>query len=108
MVCLACGFIWPSVIAHFSTVVTERISYVGSSAYESNWFDYPVKFQKYIILIIARSEQRVYFTGFKLCSFSVEIWGKVNNISQNSYFCPNGCGFFIYKTFNKNTKFTAS
>lgn len=54
--------------------------------YNSNWFEYPTKLQKYAILTIARSQQPVYFTGFGLISCTSEVFGKVSIAFRKKFF----------------------
>ena len=68
---------WPFLICHFATVATDRINDIGYTAYDCDWFDLPIDFQKCMILIILRSEESIQFTGLNLCFASPETFGKV-------------------------------
>lgn len=78
IICLACASIWPSCFCYFASQTTERVSSVGDVAYCSNWYEYPTHLQKYVTLVIVRSQQPMYFTGFNLIRCSIETFGKVN------------------------------
>lgn len=77
VLCIVSSLMWPYIFGHFATRVTERILSIGDIAYDSNWYEYPGEFRKYIILIIARSHQEIYFTGFNLVVCTLEVFGKV-------------------------------
>ncbi|XP_055304812.1 odorant receptor 67a-like [Sitodiplosis mosellana] len=68
---------WPYVFCRFATHVTDQMVSIGRIAYEVNWYDSPVVWQKYLILIISRSQQKVYFTGFNLITCTLETFAKV-------------------------------
>lgn len=74
---IVCGFNWPSIYCGLATHVTGRISSIGDSTYNSNWYDYPPELRKFVNLIITRSQEPVYFTGFNLIGCTLEIFGKV-------------------------------
>lgn len=72
-----CALIWPTLMCFFATVVTNRIKSLGQTAYQSNWYDYPAELRKFIIFIVARSQEPAYFTGLNLIDCSLEVLGKV-------------------------------
>lgn len=47
-------------------------------AYDSNWYDYPPEFRKYIILIVAKSQEDSEFSGLNLMGCAIEVLGNVN------------------------------
>lgn len=53
----------------------------GRVVFESNWYSHPIEIQKYVILIIARSQQPTYFTGIGVLDCTLETFGKVEFIS---------------------------
>lgn len=79
VMCIVCSTIWPSFYSYYATVATEQILTIGDATYNSNWFNYPVKMQKHVILIVARSQKRVLFSGLNLMYCTVEYFGKVSN-----------------------------
>lgn len=78
IVCILCSLIWPSCFCYFASVTTEKVSSVGDIAYCSNWYEYPIHLQKYVTLVIVRSQEPMYFTGFNLIRCTVETFGKVS------------------------------
>lgn len=74
---ILCSLMWPSIFCYFADWTTERISKMGDTVYGFNWFDQPVKMQKFMILMIARSQERIYFSGLGLVTCSLEAFGKV-------------------------------
>lgn len=85
VVCLICALIWASIFCYFANSTTDRVAAIGEAAYDLNWFDHPVEMQKYMILIIGRSQEPAHFSGLNLIRCTLEVFGKVN-IS---------CDFFI-------------
>lgn len=74
---IVCSLIWPYLFCYFASYTTDRISSIGNIAYDANWLEYPPKVQKYFILIILRSQERVHLTGLNLIGCSLEVFGKV-------------------------------
>lgn len=68
---------WPYLFCYYATYITNRISFIGFAAYDTNWFDYPLDLQKHMILILARSQENVHFHGFNLIECTLEVFGKV-------------------------------
>lgn len=79
LICMICAFVWPFFFCLFATSVSERISYTGHVMYNSNWYYLPLKQQKYVILIVNRSQDIVYFTGVNLIR-TLETFAKVRLI----------------------------
>lgn len=77
LMCIVCSMIWPSYYCYFATIATEEILAVGDYTYNSKWYNYPVKLQKHVILIVARSHKRVHFSGLNLMYCTLEYFGKV-------------------------------
>lgn len=63
---------WPFFVCFFATRLTLRIASIGSVIYESMWYEYGLNLRKFTILIISRSHQPVYFTGFNLVRCTLE------------------------------------
>lgn len=80
LICLFSSMCWPFLFCYYATLAIARISFMGDVAYNSNWVNYPPEFQKYIILIIARSQESIYFKGFGLIPCTLEIFGKVRSL----------------------------
>lgn len=77
VICVICYLIWSSLFCYHGNLAADRVSSVGSSAYNSNWFHLPVEMQKFMTLIIARSQNPVYFTGLGLIDCTMEVFEKV-------------------------------
>lgn len=68
-------------MCHFANLTTDHVANISYAAFESDWYEYPVDVQKYILLIMARSQNPVYFNGLGLLDCTLESFGKVWNIS---------------------------
>lgn len=75
---IVCELVWPFIFCHFATMAVTRITSNGDIVYASNWYEYPLEFRKNIISIIARSQEPIQFTGFKLIGGSLEVFGIVS------------------------------
>lgn len=75
--CLTCALIWLTSFCYFANTVTDRIASIGDIAYDSNWIDYPLNLQKFITVIVTRSQRPVYFSGLNLVPCTMETYGKV-------------------------------
>lgn len=73
------ALIWPFFYCHFANVATDCIASIGDIDYGSNWYDFPTKLRKHAILIIARSQQPLLFTGLGLMRCTIETFGAVRN-----------------------------
>lgn len=71
------SLVWPFYLCHFATFATKRIMDLSQTVYNSNWLDWAPEFRKYSILIMARSQQPVYFNGLGLIYCSLGVFGKV-------------------------------
>lgn len=86
VLCLVCSLMWSFLFCYFANLATDHVSAIGDVAYCLNWFDHPVEMQKYLILIVARSHDRIYFTGLDLIPCTIEVFGKVTkNVDIESY-----------------------
>lgn len=72
---------WPAIFCIYANFATDQVSAIGDVAYDLKWYNCPLKMQKFIILIIARSQYPAKFTGLGLCDCSLEIFGKVSIFS---------------------------
>lgn len=68
---------WPFLYCYNANSIIDRMSSIASSLFESNWYDYPLEQQKYIILMIARSQKSTEFSGFGLIKCKLEVLGYV-------------------------------
>lgn len=74
---------------YFGTEATESFEKMADSLFESNWFDLPIKLQKYMIIMIANMQRSIYYHGFefgnldlKTCIRERSIWQKSRVISN--------------------------
>lgn len=61
---------------------------IGHEAYDLNWHDFPLELRKHIIVIIARSQEKISFDGLGLIGCSIEVFGNVSKhdfIGKKSY-----------------------
>lgn len=90
IICIICSLTWPSLYCYFGSIATERIASIADIVYAANWYDYTPELRKHIILIVARSQEPVYFTGLGLIHCTVETFGKVSE----SFELARNIGFF--------------
>lgn len=95
IIVVVCSLIWPYIYCQFASFITERISRVDDSIYGSNWYNYPVGVQKYLILIIALSERPIYFTGFGLMKCTLEMFGAVRLFLLTKFKIQNSILYFL-------------
>lgn len=75
--CLYCGISFSLMICYHATAVTYAISTVGDEVHRSNWYTYPVKIRKYVVLIICHAQQTADFTSFKILDVKLQTFEKV-------------------------------
>lgn len=63
-------------------MVTSDSELIADAAYKSGWYEYPNECQKYLILIMARSQTPFYLTGFKLYKCSLISF---TSVSMNNF-----------------------
>lgn len=83
------SLVLPSIFCYFANLATDRVLNIANTAYGLNWFDHPVEMQKFIVLMIARSHERIEFNGFGLVLCTLETLGKVCNILSGRTFRNN-------------------
>lgn len=83
--CIIGGLTWPYLFCYFATRTTNRVLTIGNSVYDLDWYEYSADLQKYIILIIARSQKNVHFSGFSVVGCTLVVFGQVRN-SQDILF----------------------
>lgn len=82
---LICSLCWPFLCCYFATHTSDRINSISQMVYNSNWHNYPLKLQKYIVLVIARSQKRSLFTGFNLVACTLYTFGNVSSIDWREF-----------------------
>lgn len=107
IICMICSLAWSYLLCKFATLATEYIASLGDFAYNSNWYDYPPQLQKYMVLVIARSQEPIYFSGFSLVRCTLEVFGKVwikivlfflKNDEFCFFFCRFSGNFHVFTT----------
>lgn len=83
IVCVGFSLFWPFIYCYFATFATVRISSINMAVYDSIWYRYSLSLRKYTILIIARSQQPVYFTGFNLIRATLESFAIVSKLNSD-------------------------
>lgn len=78
VVCITCSLVFLLIHCFYANFVTQYLDSVSDKMNESNWHMYPVNLQKYLLVILARTQWELNFTGFGFFRCSVEIFGKVN------------------------------
>lgn len=68
---------WPYIFCHFGTHAVNSIASISDITFNSNWYDFVSDWQKGIILIIARSQQTVQFSGYKIFPCNLTTFGSV-------------------------------
>lgn len=82
MLCVICALMWCSLFCYFANMASDRLSSIGNASYLANWYNYPMGWQKFIILIIARSQKPIYFDGLGFINCNLEVFGKVSDESN--------------------------
>lgn len=82
VICTACTLVWLALFCYHANFASDRVACIGYNIYDWNWFEYPVELQKYTILVIAQSQEPVYFVGFNLIRCTMEVLGKVSIFSN--------------------------
>lgn len=77
IMCAIVSLAWPILYCYFATSITDRVLSIAYSVYDSNWFDYPPKLRRIVILSILRSRKPADFSGFGLIGCNLETLGNV-------------------------------
>ncbi|XP_031617477.1 odorant receptor 4-like [Contarinia nasturtii] len=85
LISIACALVWPTLFCYSASDVIDKIANIGDIAYDSNWYHYPPELRKHIILIIARSQEDIIFSGLSLIGCSVEVFGNLFRSSCSYY-----------------------
>lgn len=81
---------------YFALDTIGHMRNIGEIAYDSNWYDYPPEFWKYIILIVAKSQEDSTSSGLNLIVCSI-VWSFWN--CKHLYFLIK----YLLQLFNHNT-----
>lgn len=85
LIYMACSLFWPFLHCYYASSITKQVGDTALTAFGSNWFDLPIQLQKYIVLMMIRAQQTIYFTGFNITYCTMEALGKV--FRGNTYQC---------------------
>lgn len=102
---LICVFVCPYLLCYFASSAIDRISNIQRCVYDLNWYNFSPELQKFIILIMAQSQRRIYFDGLNLIRCTLATFWKVTfyliinqctNWSLVGFFCLTSplWGFF--------------
>lgn len=76
-ICLVVVMTYIYVLCLFGNEVTANLEQVNRSISESSWNVYPLKMQKYLIVMLIISEEPVYIQGFMNTKCTREVLKKV-------------------------------
>lgn len=77
VICVICALMWCTLFCYFGNLASDRLYSLGYASFSANWYDYPIKWQKFIVLMILRSQECAEFHGLGLISCTLEVLGKV-------------------------------
>lgn len=58
--------VWPFCMCYAATSASSGISNIRNHVYNTKWYEYLQNKQKYVILILIRTQKDVYFNGLKI------------------------------------------
>lgn len=101
IVCVICALIWCSLYCNFADMASERLSSIGDAAFSADWYNYPLKWQKYFILMIERSQKPVHFKGLNVINCTLEVFVKVKPCNTFLMFVEDAYSFhrFLFYSF---------
>lgn len=88
------NIVYTGIYCYFGTKITTKFLEYGEVAYFTKWYNYPVKYQKYFILLISEGQKDVSFSGFGLINCSV------GSFLMVSYWMP-----FLFDQCNNHIKY---
>lgn len=65
------------IYSYMGTFMTDQFLIYADISYESMWYQFPVKLQKYFILILADSQRPRYFDGLGFIDLTLATFTKV-------------------------------
>lgn len=78
VLCIFVSFTWTFILCYYATSTTRAMNEIGDTLYNSNWYTYPDEVKKFMIIVIARSQKTIYFTGFKMVRCTLEVFMRVS------------------------------
>lgn len=70
------------VLCYFATKITYIVGEISTITYGSLWYNYPVKEQNFLLLMLQRSQQEFRFTGFGIINATMATF---LSVSKNGY-----------------------
>lgn len=77
LICLLCSLNWTFVLCYAATTATSALEDISKYVYSSKWYEYPPEMQKCLILLMARSQRPVYFTGMRMVRCTLDVFMRV-------------------------------
>lgn len=77
IICILFYFLY----SYYGDVVNSECVSIGDIAYTALWYNYAIEHQKYVILIIARSQKPHYFNAFYMFPCSLANFAKVCSLN---------------------------
>lgn len=65
-------------LCYLGTKIAFRVNYVADIAYNMKWYNYPVKLQPFVLLIMIRAEKSFYLSGYGLMPCTLNNFLQVN------------------------------
>lgn len=64
MLCVSSSLTWPFGLCNAATKMTTSCAEMAETIYNTEWYNFPNELQKYLPLVMARSQQELEFKGF--------------------------------------------
>lgn len=76
----SCSLFWPLIFSYFADITTDRVANIGENTYNCGWYYFPTQLQRPLILIIARSQDEILFSGLGVFDCNLKKFGNVCSI----------------------------
>lgn len=63
---------------YYATLLTTTLTLIGKTVSECRWYSYPIKLQKYLILMIRRTQVPFEFNGLNILNCNLPTFGLVS------------------------------
>lgn len=73
------GVLILTLYCHHGKVATDSFGKMAYCLFDYNWYELPVEFQKYFIMMIGNAHRPVYYTGSGVSTLNMETCTKVSN-----------------------------
>lgn len=88
------------IFCYFGEKITGKFAEVADACYCSHWYDYPLKQQKYAILMLIRTQRPFYFTGYFISACSLATFKAVSGAFHFFFaFCSRIIWRYFYDNF---------